>query len=158
MVKVMHTVIDPYMEEDFNKEKLHSKIIAMVWHTHFFLTPIRSAHIILLNDQGKILDNQYIGEEAEKPDKTDYIQYIHGLNLCFDHEIINNYNDSFFKIFNLNTHELICEQLPEEIDNYEKFCERMILIFQDSFINELWKKYKNFKISIEAHLLLSKLA
>ena len=97
MVKVMHTVIDPYTEEDFNKEKLHSKIIAMVWHTRFFLALIRSAHVILLNDQGEILDNQYIGEEAEKPDKIDYIQYIHDLNLCFSYEIINNYNDSFFK-------------------------------------------------------------
>lgn len=157
MVKVMHTVIDPYTEEDFNKEKLHNKIIAMVWHTRFFLVPIRSAHVILLNDSGEILDNQYIGEEAEKPDKTNYIQYINGLNLCFGYEIINNYSTIFSQIYNLNTHELICEQLPEEIDNYEKFCERMILIFRDSFINELWEKYENFKINVEAQMLLFKL-
>lgn len=146
-------IIDLCVKEDLSKKNICDKICDMIWNTCFFMHRI-SAYIILLNDRGEILNNRYyIGNEIGKIQKIDYAYCIY--NLCFCHEIIGN--DSFFQIFDLNTYELICEQLPEEIDNYEKFYERMILFFQDSCINDLWEKYKNFRISVEAHLLLSKL-
>ena len=92
MVKVMHTIIDPYIEEDFSKEELCNRISAIIYYNARFV-PVRNAHIILLNDLGEILNNWYIRKDVEEPQRIDYVWRAN--NLCFDYEIIKKY--SFFE-------------------------------------------------------------